>query len=151
MQPMDPEPLNRGRKPRGSQKKEKEHYITPQDRVYLQLSPEARKTKYTKATRSRVDLKASRWAKKALKDLILIASAYPDKKVRRIFTVFEMVQLLDAVVEKIGPDVTDSGKYYQLLIHEIKAAMNTSQNIRKNRTRVDCNIIEQPTGNPHIK
>jgi hypothetical protein len=146
MQQKTPQKLKRGRKPQGSQKMVKEHYISTQDREYLECPIEDRKTKYTKATRGRIDLKTKRWAINALKDLKLVASAYPEEKISKIFTIEDMCKLLYAVNGKIGGEVTETGKYYQILIHEIKGAMNNPRNLERSHTLVECNINEHPVG-----
>ena len=78
--------------------------------------------------RKQSDFVITRHAKQALKDLALVAAAYPEKRTQDIFSIDDLTTLVSAIIFKNGSDVTNHGPYYHVLIDAIIAEMNSSPN-----------------------
>ena len=105
--------------------KETKGFLTEKRREYLRLPPEEREKKYPISTRTQNDFIIKRKAKQALQDLILVASAYTEKRNHEIFTIEDMKSLLSAVIYKIGRETVEGeGPYYHLLINTIIDTLN---------------------------
>jgi hypothetical protein len=128
-----------GRQPRVVKR---EHYISENDRKYLICSPGERAVKYGSGQRRGLDLKMRTWAKQALKDLILISMCYDEKANKKIFTYPLTAKLIREIINKQGTDIEpDVGRFYQRLIKEIEAIMNSHFDYSSN---VRCDIVEEP-------
>jgi hypothetical protein len=80
-------------------------------------------------------------AKQALKDLVLVSESYSEKQNLEIFSMEELVELLRAIVLKIGREKTPKGAYYLMLIDSIIDTLNRDE---LGYERLDYNIKVSP-------